>query len=160
MADNNHAQDTQPSHTPDPDLNRLDRLVGTWQTKITMPLDPPMIIRGQTIFSWLEEGPFLSMRGSVEHPDFPTGISIIGGDGSNGTYSMLYFDSRGVSRIYQMSLSDDVWEVWRESPDFSQRFTGTFSDDGNTVTGFWQKSSDGSTWEHDFDLTYTKVKPA
>jgi CBS domain-containing protein len=31
------------------------------------------------------------------------------------------------------------------------------SEDGNTISGAWEKSDDGSTWEHDFDLTYTRV---
>jgi hypothetical protein len=38
---------------------------------------------------------------------------------------MLYFDSRSVSRIYQMSLSAGVWKLWREAPSFAQRFEGT-----------------------------------
>jgi len=55
-----------------------------------------------------------------------------------------------------------AWKLWRESEDFSpldfsQRFTGTFSDDGTTISGRWENSGDGSTWEHDFKLTYTKV---
>ena len=71
---------------------------------------------------------------------------------------MLYFDSRGVSRVYQMSLSDGVWKMWREAPGFSQRFMGTWSSDGRTIRGRWEESGDGSHWEHDFDLTYTKVR--
>ena len=141
-----------------PTIKRMAVLAGTWRTEISILLDAPTIIPGQTTIDWLEEGPFLIMRGSVEHPDFPTGLSIIGSDDSNETYSMVYFDSRGVSRIYEMSLSNDEWKLWRESPDFSQRFTGRFSDGGNTITGFWEKSSDGSKWEHDFDLMYTRVK--
>jgi hypothetical protein len=39
---------------------------------------------------------------------------------------------------------------------FSQRFTGTFSVDANTITGVVEKSSDSVHWEHDFDLTFTK----
>jgi hypothetical protein len=70
---------------------------------------------------------------------------------------MLYFDSRGVSRIYQMSLSVGVWKLWRDFPGFSQRFTGTFSDDKNVLTARWEKSTDGSKWEHDFNITYKKV---
>jgi hypothetical protein len=81
---------------------------------------------------------------------------VIGGDESTETYCALYFDSRGVSRIYQMSLNDGVWKMWREAPGFRQRFTGTFSDDGGTIRGYWERSADGSHWEHDFDLTYTK----
>ena len=68
-----------------------------------------------------------------------------------------YADARGVFRVYQMSLSERVWKMWRHAPGFFQRFTGTFSDDGKTITGRWKKSSDGSNWEPDFDLTYTKV---
>ena len=47
--------------------------------------------------------------------------------------------------------------MWREAPGFFQRFTGTFSDDNNTITGRWEGSRDGSNWEPDFDMTYTKV---
>ena len=72
---------------------------------------------------------------------------------------MVYLDSRGVSRIYQMTLSADIWTIWREFPGFSQRFNGMFSDDNHVITARWDKSSDGSNWEHDFDLTYTRVDP-
>jgi hypothetical protein len=85
------------------------------------------------------------------------GTWIIGPDDAAGTYCVLHYDSRGVSRIYQMSLSDGVWKVWRDFPGFSQRFSGNFSEDGNTITASWEKSVDGSKWEHDFDLTYTKL---
>lgn len=35
-----------------------------------------------------------------------------------------------VHRIYEMTLSDGVWKLWRDAPDpFPQRFTGTFSDE-------------------------------
>ena len=54
-------------------------------------------------------------------------------------------------------MRDNVWKLWRDSPDFSQRFTGTFSDDGKTITGRWENLSDRSNWEHDFDLMYVKV---
>ena len=63
-----------------------------------------------------------------------------------------------VARVYEMSFSDGLWRLWRDSPGFSQRFTGTFSDDAITIAGRWERSSDGSMWEHDFDLTYTRVR--
>ena len=51
------------------------------------------------------------------------------------------------------------WTLTRESPDFSplefrQRFTGTFSQDGNTISGIWEKCFAGADWEHDFALIY------
>lgn len=75
---------------------------------------------------------------------------ITGRDESHDSYCMLHYDSRGVSRIYQLSLNGGVWQIWREAPGFSQRFTGT-------ISGYWEKSHDGATWEHDFDLTYIRV---
>ena len=97
------------------------------------------------------------MRSNVERTGPPNSISVIGRDDSAKAYSLLYFDSRGVSRIYEMSLEDGAWKMWREAPGFSQRFSGSFSENGTTIRGTWEKSNDGSSWEHDFDLTYTKV---
>jgi hypothetical protein len=57
-----------------------------------------------------------------------------------------------------MALNNGVCKLWRDDPGFSQRFTGRFSSDGGTISGRWEKSTDGAQWEEDFDLTYTKVK--
>jgi hypothetical protein len=56
-----------------------------------------------------------------------------------------------------MSFSESVWKIWREAPGFWQRYEGTLSNDGNTITAHWEKSADGTKWEHDFDVTYTKA---
>ena len=69
----------------------------------------------------------------MDHPEAPDGIAIIGFDADKGAYAQHYFDSRGVARVYEMSFDDGVWKLWRDSPGFSQRFAGTFSDDGNTI---------------------------
>jgi hypothetical protein len=60
-----------------------------------------------------------------------------------------------------MTLDDRVWTLTRESPDFSpldfaQRFTGTFSADGTTISGAWEKRLDRD-WRHDFALTYRRA---
>ena len=70
--------------------------------------------------------------------------------------------TRGVARVYKMSFGDGVWRLWRDEPDFSpldfaQRYVGTFSDDDTTIAGAWEMRHDGTTWEHDFDITYIKV---
>ena len=57
-----------------------------------------------------------------------------------------------------MSLNSRVWKMWIDFTGFSQRFEGALSEDGNTITAHWEKSSDGSNWEHNLDLTYTWVK--
>ena len=71
---------------------------------------------------------------------------------------MLYFDERGVTRQCEVSLRDNVWKWWRDFPDFSQRYTGTIVDDGNTIVSKGELSRDGSTWQPDLELTYTRVR--
>jgi hypothetical protein len=64
--------------------------------------------------------------------------------------------------VFEWVLGGQFLMERSEAPDFTpldfwQRFTGEFSADGRTITGRWETSQDGSTWEQDFDLTYRKV---
>jgi hypothetical protein len=150
-----------PQQPSNPALERLSVFVGEWDIEImamSFQADKTAAVRGHASFAWIEGGAFLLERSEVPNTEFPRAISIMGPDDSAETYSMLYFDSRGVSRIYQMSLSGNVWKLWRDFPGFSQRFIGTFSDDRKIITARWEKSDDGSNWELDFKLTYTKVQ--
>jgi hypothetical protein len=104
----------------------------------------------------------LRVAGGADVPhrtlEFPDGIAIIGAADEPESFRQYYFDSRGVHRIYEVTLADGVWMLWRDAPDpFPQRYTGTFSDEGKTITGRWEKAEDGSTWETDFDLSYRRV---
>jgi hypothetical protein len=149
-------------HAGSPAVERLEAFIGEWSIEADFPNAPPTDLRGRTVFEWLPGERFLVQRWEVPHPDAPDGIAIIGFDRGRETLLQHYFDSRGVARVYEMSLHDGVWELLRNAADFSpldfsQRFTGTFSDDGRTIAGRWETSSDGSSWEHDFDLTYTRV---
>lgn len=145
---------------PNPALKSLEVLLGEWQVELSnmsFGSDPAAIVRGQDRFTWLEDGAFLIRYSEVAHRDFPNSVAVIGLDDSSGAYSMLYCDSRGVARIYAMSLADGVWQLWRNAPGFWQRFTGTFSADDHTIAARWEKSSDGVHWEHDFNLTYQRT---
>jgi uncharacterized protein YndB with AHSA1/START domain len=151
----------QPTLKSNPALDRLEVLVGDWNMELSnaafLP-NPSDTVNGIVSFEWVEAGAFLVMRMGDKPPSPPQAVWLIGRDESLPDYKVLYFDSRKVSRIYEMSFADGVWQMWRDAPGFSQRFQGTFSDDGNTITAYWEKSFDGSKWEHDFDLTYTKVR--
>ena len=149
---------TSQTTKPNPALGNLDILIGEWDIVVSLPLDPAAEIRGRASFEWIENRTFLLYKSRIERAEFPQTVSIIGPDDAARTYSMLYFDSRGVSRIYEMSLEDGVWKLWRKFPGFFQRFAGSFSNDLNTITGGWEKSSDGSNWEHDFGLAYQRVR--
>ena len=144
-----------------PALDQLAPFVGEWNIEITnMSFDPDSVavVRGQSSFDWLEGGAFLIQHSEISHSDFPRSTAVVGPDDAAETYRMFYYDSRGVSRIYRMNFSGGIWTLWRDFPGFSQRFQGEFSEDGRTITAYWEKSGDGSSWERDFDLTYTKVR--
>jgi hypothetical protein len=144
-------------------LERLDALVGTWSMEAAFADAPPSGPMGQTVFEWLPGGQFLVQRWEVPHPSAPDGIAIIGLTENGDAFAQHYFDSRGVARLYAMTLSASTWTLLRGSPDFSpldfsQRFTGTLSRDDTVINGRWESSADGSTWTHDFELTYRKVE--
>jgi uncharacterized protein YndB with AHSA1/START domain len=145
-------------------LDRLDALIGEWELEATFdegffgPASPAVTNRGgRTTFEWLDGRFFLTQRFVVENPAAPNGIAIIGLSEEPDTFTQHYYDSRGVARVYAMSLDGNVWRLHREAPGFWQRYAGTISADGTTITGAWEMSADGQEWKHDFDLNYIKV---
>jgi hypothetical protein len=142
---------------PNPKLQRLTPLIGEWHTIGTHPYVPGTTFHGYASFEWLEGGAFLMMRSEIDEPQIPTGIAIVGSDDSDEEYFMLYFDERGVSRKYVMTIRDNVWQWSRNAPGFSQRFTCTIVDNGQTMIGKGELSKDGVSWEKDLDLTYTRI---
>jgi hypothetical protein len=152
MSDTSKGSPPQPTRT----LREFERLIGEWDTVGTHP-QLPAPVRGHSKFEWLRDGALLVWHFDWEHgTGIPSAYSVIGHDDTIEPCMMLYTDERGVARIYQMSLEGDVWKMWRESPEFSQRMTGTFSADGKTITSRGELSRDGTTWERDLDVTYTR----
>jgi hypothetical protein len=141
-------------------LDALVPFVGEWRMTSGPVSDPADAPRALTTFEWLRGRRFLVQRWEVDHPEAPDGIAIIGVGDAKAAYRQHYFDSRGVARVYDMTFAGRVWTLQRHAaaPDFSQRFTGTFSADAGTITGRWQRSGDGIGWAHDFELTYTRVR--
>lgn len=148
---------------PSTALAALDVLVGEWALEARFDGAPSGDSGARVAFEWLSGETFLVQRWTVPIPEAADGVALIGEDTVRGSgYLQHYFDSRGVARLYRMSLEDNVWKLWREEPDFSplhfrQRFTGTISNDGRTIDGTWDICHDGSTWERDFDLGYRKL---
>jgi len=138
----------------------LDVFVGEWILEAQFPgsqrADGPV---ARSRFEWALGRQFLLQRTEAPVPEAPDSLTIIGVDLQTGSYTQHYYDSRGVVRLYAMTLADGAWTLTREfTPlDFWQRFTGTFSADGNTITGTWEKSFNGGDWEHDFVLNYRRA---
>jgi hypothetical protein len=138
-------------------LRRLEPLVGEWTMEAAWPNGEPWPGGGRVTFEWHPSGAHLGQRGTVELPEAPDSLSVIGCDAANGTYFQLYSDERGVCRVYEMSIGDGKWKLWRDGVPFSQRFTATFGDDGDTITGRWEAAEDGTHYRTDFDLVYRRA---
>jgi hypothetical protein len=111
-------------------------------------------------------GEFVVLRSTVQPPEFPDSVSIIGGGNEGEPSPMHYFDERGVQRLYLSMVAGARWtiwrgdESWRESPGHNQRYVGEISPDGSTITGAWERGlgDAGDQWEVDFTLDYTRVR--
>jgi len=128
---------------------------------------PGVVVHGTVDISWLEGKRFLLHRARTDHPEFPDSISIIGnmahdtGEAAQNAdaalpLSMHYFDSRGVFRAYDTSIDDTTWRFGREDTAFPQRFTCTFSPDGNTLTGTSLVRENDGPWTNDLAITYRR----
>jgi len=148
-------------------LAHLDVFVGEWILEARFPGDHPAPgadgpqVRSR--FEWALDGQFLLQHTEVPIPEVPDSLTIVSTDPETGAYTQHYYDSRGVARLYAMTLSGGVWTLTRQSPDFSpldfeQRFTGTFSQHGTVISGVWEKRFNGAGWEHDFELNYRKAR--
>ena len=142
---------------PNPALEPLSVLVGRGKTVGTHPLVPGKTFHGRSSFAWIEGGAFLIMRSRIDEPEIPSGIAIFGTDDATGGCTMLYFDERGVTRRYEASFRDNVLTWWRNAPGFSQRMTATIAADGRTIASRGQLSRDGTRWEPDLELTYSRI---
>jgi len=143
--------------TADAALKELEPLVGEWKVEMVPPGGEPLDGDAGTVFEWHDSRAHLVQRSTVEVPGAPNGVSIIGCDGAKGTYFQLYADDRGVSRVYEMSIGDGEWRLWRDGEPFAQRWTARFEDGGRTIRGTWELAEGGEDFRDDFDLIYRKL---
>ena len=139
-------------------LQELEVLIGEWSQEAIPPGGEPWPGEAKATFEWLEgsDNRLLIERSTIEMPEAPDGVCVIGCDAARGTYYQLYTDERNVCRVYEMSIGNGEWKLWREGEPFNQRFTAKISDDGNRIEGRWELD-EGDGWKTDFDLIYTRV---
>jgi hypothetical protein len=140
-------------------------LLGTWRLEVDFPAATPPAEDAEPArveFEWLPGRRFLVQRWEIPVPEAPDGIAIIGWDPLRSSYLQHYFDSRGIARLYEMTLAEGIWTLSRTREDFSelsfcQRWEGRFSEDGGRIDGRWEASDDGgATWDLDFELSYVR----
>jgi hypothetical protein len=112
-------------------------------------------------------GEFIVFSSVGEPAEMPDSISIIGGAPDGEPQPMHYFDSRGVKRLFLMTLDGSAWKIWRapgedwngpDGPGFNQRFIGVISADGRTIKGRWERGMGDAAnkWEIDFPINYVR----
>ena len=119
---------------PDPQQQRFE-LLQTWVIK-TPDFRFPKPLLG---FETFAEGELIAIDGDEE-------VRL----------HMHYYDSRGVFRIFRASADDVALRLWNDAPGFSQRYTGTFADGGDTIEGIWQLRTDAVHWHDDLRITYRR----
>ena len=141
---------------PNPGLEPFNILIGKWKTEGSHPYIPGVILHGRTSFEWMEGGSFILMHSEIDEERIPSGIAILGSDDAIKKFFMLYFDERGVSRKYDVSLTKNKLTWWRDDPSFSQRFTILIEKDKMIGTG--EMSKEKGSWEKDLSLIFSRIE--
>jgi Protein of unknown function (DUF1579) len=146
-------------HDPNSERERLGALVGTWRTEGWTkggPGAPAARIDAVDEYEWLPGGFALLHRVDAQVGDQKVdGAEIIGYDPARRIFVTQYFGSDGPN-AYEASLAEeDGALVWRMRSK-TDRFTGIFSDRGDTITGHWELLDEDSDWQPWMDITLTK----
>jgi len=143
---------------PNATLKVLSPYIGLWRTTGSHPLMPGQSLEGRTSFAWHQGGAFVIMHSEMQQPEVPPGVAIFGSD-DNGSLVLIYFDQRGVSRHYEVSVNGREMRWRRDDPKISQRMSFTASADGKVIEQVGQMSKNGGAWQDDLTLTYHLVAP-
>jgi hypothetical protein len=142
---------------PNPALEALTPLIGRWRTTGTHPLVPDTTFHGRTSFEWHEEGAFVLMRSEIDEPEIPSAVAVIGSDDAAGTFTMIYFDERQISRHYTVEVAGDEVRWHRDEEGFAQRMVFSVAADGSRLDARGTMSRDGGPWEDDLQLIYDRI---
>ena len=136
---------------PNQDLKPFGRLIGTW--KQSGELD------GEITYEWAPGGFFLIQRVDFIHGENKIkGMEIIGHEIQFGTEPSEEIKSRfysfldGMTLDYVYKMEGDTLTIWGGEKGSSAYYKGTFSEDGNTLSGGWTYPDGG------YEAVSTRVK--
>ena len=120
---------------PNPDLNSLEPLIGTWEVSGGT--------QGQTRYEWMEGGFFL-----IQHVDMESdgrqikGLEVIGhlqlfGEAPGEDIKSRYYGNSGETFDYVYEMEGKTLTIWGGEKGSPAYYRGTLSADGNSLTGEW-----------------------
>jgi hypothetical protein len=127
--------------------------LGNWALTITNQWwldDPATVASGTAKCEWLGDS-FIRLQAEVD--GVPAWEFVFGRSDARDQFVVLYYDERGVLRVFELTLEDGSWMMSRTDPDFHQRLVGRV--EGDRIVGQADASDDhGATWRKDFDLIF------
>jgi hypothetical protein len=157
MAETNTSQAIVQTDRPDAAFQRFEVLLGTWDmTGHTLDAREDNIT-GHNTFEWLPGGFFMKSSGDIDFMGTKLwSMEIIGYDPSTRTFPSKVYSSMSSEMLdYGWDVQGNIVTHW----DKTSKFTGTLSDDGNTLIGGWrpnegEENIPGST----YDVVMRRVK--
>jgi hypothetical protein len=153
---------------------RLWPLAGDWATSGIVVDDPPVPVSGSDVYEVLPGGYFL-----VHHVDVTVGaqavraIEIIDERASQAdTFLARSYDGEGNTELMEVTVDDEGVFHFSGGPEIAPaahpvdastarvRSTLRIAPDGSSMTAFWERSEDGTTWDRWMEMTFTRRPPS
>jgi hypothetical protein len=144
---------------PASEHQRLAVLLGRWRTRgwtIETADTPALEIDAVDTYTWLPgRSGLLHVVDARVGDERVEGAEVIGWDPERRSYVTQYFGSDGPA-AYEASLSEEdgalTWRMRRAA----DRFTGSFSDDGDRISGYWEQPDDEGRWQRWMEIELTR----
>lgn len=150
--------------------DRLHTIAGRWETSGHVIGEPEVPVVGTDTYQVLPGGYFL-----VHHVDVTVGehpvraIEIIGEpDAESGGFLARSFDSDGNAELMHVTIDNDgvfhftggaeVAAVAQptDGPTARVRSALTIAEDGQSMAALWERSEDGTNWQHWMDISFRR----
>ena len=134
----------------------LQLLVGTWRTEgelVGVPTGPTTTLAAVDRYEWVPGVNLLAhyVAGHLGRTSVAS-FEVWAYDRRKRVYSSTSFDENGVPSTFEGRLHGRAWAIRGKT----QRFLGSFSKDGLTLSGTWDQKS-GRTWKPWLTITLRKA---
>jgi Protein of unknown function (DUF1579) len=156
--------------TPGPEHQKLDGMVGTWQTKVTMwsvPGADPMVMEGTSDNQWVLGGRYLEQRFSGSFAGMPfEGRGYTGYDNVKKQYWGTWMDNMSTSIMLSTGSVGDDGKTWTFTGTAPDPMTGkdqtvtskmTVIDADHHTMEMWGPGPDGKTFKS-MEIAYSRKK--